>query len=417
MRKILKRLFLIICLFIGLNSICFSQTSNRQMFGFNIDNGKKKTEFKFENYNNLIIVSMLLNDVLPVKFILDTGVRTAILTERSLSDFLSINYDRKIPLVGTDGSKVIDAYIAANVTLQLPGATSKGQGMLVLAEDYLQLKNYLGVEVHGILGYELFSRFIVKINYDKTTITLYDPEYYRPKKKLKVVPIALEDSKPFLIGEVTLLNDKSLSAKLMMDTGASHSILLHTGTHESIEIPEEKIFTTLGRGLGGNIEGYIGRIKNVKIIDYQFQQVIGSFPASEMLVELFKPNNRQGTIGGGLLSKFVVTIDYFNENIYLKKGKGFKKGFEYNMSGIEVKAIGTDLDTYVINELTAESPAERAGLMPGDIILNINGHNSANVKLNDINAFFRSKAGRKINLIVLREGERIKKSFRLEQVI
>ena len=417
MRKILKRLFLIICLFIGLNSICFSQTSNRQMFGFNIDNGKKKTEFKFENYNNLIIVSMLLNDVLPVKFILDTGVRTAILTERSLSDFLSINYDRKIPLVGTDGSKVIDAYIAANVTLQLPGATSKGQGMLVLAEDYLQLKNYLGVEVHGILGYELFSRFIVKINYDKTTITLYDPEYYRPKKKLKVVPIALEDSKPFLIGEVTLLNDKSLSAKLMMDTGASHSILLHTGTHESIEIPEEKIFTTLGRGLGGNIEGYIGRIKNVKIIDYQFQQVIGSFPASEMLVELFKPNNRQGTIGGGLLSKFVVTIDYFSENIYLKKGKGFKKGFEYNMSGIEVKAIGTDLDTYVINELTAESPAERAGLMPGDIILNINGHNSANVKLNDINAFFRSKAGRKINLIVLREGERIKKSFRLEQVI
>ena len=123
------------------------------------------------------------------------------------------------------------------------------------------------------------------------------------------------------------------------------------------------------------------------------------------------------TLGGGLLSKFVVTIDYFNENIYLKKGKGFKKGFEYNMSGIEVKAIGTDLDTYVINELTAESPAERAGLMPGDIILNINGHNSANVKLNDINAFFRSKAGRKINLIVLREGERIKKSFRLEQVI
>ena len=417
MRKILKRLFLIICLFIGLNSTCFSQTSNRQMFGFNIDNGKKKTEFKFENYNNLIIVSMLLNDVLPVKFILDTGVRTAILTERSLSDFLSINYDRKIPLVGTDGSKVIDAYIAANVTLQLPGATSKGQGMLVLAEDYLQLKNYLGVEVHGILGYELFSRFIVKINYDKTTITLYDPEYYRPKKKLKILPIALEDSKPFLIGEVTMLNDKSLSAKLMMDTGASHSILLHTGTHESIEIPEEKIFTTLGRGLGGNIEGYIGRVKKVKIIDYQFQEVIGSFPASEMLVELFKPNNRQGTIGGGLLSKFVVTIDYFNENIYLKKGKGFKKGFEYNMSGIEVKAIGTDLDTYVINELTAESPAERAGLMPGDIILNINGHNSANVKLNDINAFFRSKAGRKINLIVLREGERIKKSFRLEQVI
>ena len=417
MRKTLQRLILFTCLSACSSSLCFSQTPTRQVFGFNIDNGNKKTEFKFENYNNLIIVSLLLNDVLPVKFILDTGVKTAILTERSLSDFLSINYDRKIPLVGTDGTKIIDAYVANNVTLQLPGATSKGQGMLVLAEDYLQLKNYLGVEVHGILGYELFSRFIVKINYDKTTITLYDPEQYKKKKNVKAVPIVIEDSKPFLVGGVTMLNGQNLSAKLMMDTGASHSILLHAETHESIEVPEKRIFTTLGRGLGGNIEGYIGRVKNVNINDYGFNQVIGSFPASETLVELYRPNNRQGTIGGGLLSKFVVTIDYFDEKIYLKKGKKFKKGFEYNMSGIEVKAIGTDLDTFVINELTKDSPAEKSGLMPGDVILNINGHSSSNVKLNDINAFFRSKAGRKINLIVLREGLKIKKSFRLEKVI
>ena len=417
MRKTLQRLILFICLSACSSSLCFSQSLTRQVFGFNLDNGKKKTEFKFENYNNLIIVSLLLNDVLPVKFILDTGVKTAILTERSLSDFLSINYDRKIPLVGTDGTKIIDAYVANNVTLQLPGATSKGQGMLVLAEDYLQLKNYLGVEVHGILGYELFSRFIVKINYDKTTITLYDPEQYKKKKNVKAVPIVIEDSKPFLVGGVTMLNGQNLSAKLMMDTGASHSILLHAETHESIEVPEKRIFTTLGRGLGGNIEGYIGRVKNVNINDYRFNQVIGSFPASETLVELYRPNNRQGTIGGGLLSKFVVTIDYFDEKIYLKKGKKFKKGFEYNMSGIEVKAIGTDLDTFVINELTKDSPAEKSGLMPGDVILNINGHSSSNVKLNDINAFFRSKAGRKINLVVLREGLKLKKSFRLEKVI
>ena len=214
-----------------------------------------------------------------------------------------------------------------------------------------------------------------------------------------------------------MLNDQSLSAKLMMDTGASHSILLHAETHEAIEIPEKRIFTTLGRGLGGNIEGYIGRVKEVSLNNYNFEQVIGSFPGSETLVEFYRPNERQGTIGGGLLSKFVVTIDYFNEKIYLKKGRRFKKGFEYNMSGIEVKAIGNDLDTFIINELTKDSPAEKAGLMPGDVILNINGHNSTNVKLNDINAFFRSKPGRKINLIILRDGQKIKKSFKLVKVI
>ncbi|MDN5216206.1 aspartyl protease family protein [Fulvivirgaceae bacterium BMA12] len=417
MRNVLKRLFLIFPLYSCAVSPCFSQSYVDQVLGFRMDNDKKKVEFKFENYNNLIIVSLLLNDVLPVKFILDSGVRTSILTERSLSDFLAINYDRKIPLIGTDGTKLIDAYVASNVTLKLPGATSKGQGMLVLAEDYLQLKNYLGVEVHGILGYELFSRFIVKINYDKTTVTLYNPDYFKPKKKQEVLPLTIEDSKPYLFGNVKVGNGQRLPAKLMMDTGASHSILLDKESHDSINIPEQKIYTTLGRGLGGNIEGFIARVKNVNLGSFEFEEVIGSFPVSETLAEMFKPNKRQGTIGGGLLSKFIVTIDYFNERIYLKKGRKINKGFEYNMSGIEVKAIGNNLNTFVINEITPDSPAERAGLLPGDIIDNLNGHSASNIQLNDVNSFFRTKPGRKINLSIVRDGEKIKKTFKLEKVI
>lgn len=417
MRKTISRLIILLTLTLVNTPYGFGQDNFAQTFGLMLDGNKKRVQFKFENYNNLIIIPVLLNGVLPVKFILDTGIRTSILADISLSDFLSIDYDRKIPLIGADGSKVIDAYVASNVTIKLPGVTGNGQGMLVLAEDYLQLKNYLGIEVHGIIGYDIFSRFIVKINYDQMTITLYNPKYFKPKNSYKQVPLLIEDTKPYFSANVTLAGDKTLSAKVMMDTGASHSILLDKESHELISIPDRKIYTTLGRGLGGDIVGYIGRVKNVNFLQYDFKQVIGSFPISEQLAELYKISERQGTIGGGILSKFVVIIDYINGKMYFKKGRKFKSSFEYNMSGIDVKAIGSDLSTFVIQNITKDSPAEHIGLKTGDKILYINGHHSKSVKLSDINALFRTKEGRKINVVVLRDGQRLKKIFKLKKVI
>lgn len=395
----------------------WAQQVGESRIGFDIEGNKKKAEFKFENYNNLIIIPVLINDVLPVKFILDSGVSNTILTERSVSDFLSINYDRKIPLMGTDGSKVIDAFVAANVSMKIPGVESQGHGILVLAEDYLQLKNYLGVEVHGIIGYELFRRFVVKIDYDRTMITLYEPEHFKPKKSDHAFDIVIEDSKAYMDAMVQFEGGDELDLKLMMDTGASHSILLDAESHDGINVPEPNIQGVLGRGLGGDILGYIGRVERVKFFDFTFDQVIGSFPINESLYEMFKKNQRQGTIGGGIFSKFKVTVDYINGKIYLKPSAKYKESFEYNMSGIEVKADGRNLNRFFIHNIRPNSPATDAGIEEGDEILYINGDQAKNIKLNDINAFFRSKEGKKIKMTILRNGQRIKKTFKLRKLI
>lgn len=403
-----------ICLIIISTQVCFAQ--GNQTIGFDINGNRKKVEIEFENYNNLILVPIILNNALPLKFILDTGVRTTILTDRSLSDLISINYDRKIPLVGVDGLKIVDAFVANNISLKLPGVTGRGQSLLVLEEDFLQLKNYLGVEVHGILGYELFRRFIVKINYDRKIITLYEPAFFKPNKRFSKIPITLEDTKPYLKLDVTQMNAKKISAKLLVDTGASHTILLNQDTHADIEYPERKIESVLGRSIGGSVLGFLGRVKKIEVDKFQFEDVIASFPEPQEL-DLYKEQNRNGTIGGGLLGRFVTVIDYFNEYIYLKKGKDYKKGFEYNMSGIEVKTTGTHLDSFVIQSIRKNSPSERAGLLKEDKILMLNGHSPSALTLNDINSSFRSKEGRKIKMIIMRGGIKIKKQFRLEKVL
>ena len=135
-----------LALLLFINAGVFSQ-NNTTNLGFKIsDKSRKRVDIPFEIHNNLIVIPVILNDRLPLKFILDTGVRTAILTDKSISDFLNINYSRTRTIYGAGGRKIIDAYIANNVTIELPGVRGNGHALFVLEEDLLQLRNFLGVE-------------------------------------------------------------------------------------------------------------------------------------------------------------------------------------------------------------------------------------------------------------------------------
>src|SRR5688572_6750411 len=72
----------------------FAQSATRA-FGFQMPEGKTKVTIPIEIHNNLIVMAVVINGQLPMKFILDTGVRTAILTEKSYSDILGLPYTRQ----------------------------------------------------------------------------------------------------------------------------------------------------------------------------------------------------------------------------------------------------------------------------------------------------------------------------------
>ena len=170
------------------SQFCFGQT---HILGFAMPEGVRRVDIPIEIHNNLVVVPVILNNQLPLKFIVDTGVRTAILTEKIYSDILNLSYSRKYTISGPGGQQLVDAYITSNVTLDMPGIHGEGHSLLVLGEDYLELKNSMGTEVHGIFGYELFSRFVVKIDYENKKMTLLLPNRFKPKKSYEVIPIIL----------------------------------------------------------------------------------------------------------------------------------------------------------------------------------------------------------------------------------
>ena len=395
------------------------ESSVGQVLGFVIADGKKRVEIPIQIQNNLVIVPLVLNDALPLKFIVDTGVRTAILTQKAFSDILDLPYSRKYSVSGPGGEKIIDAYVTNNVSLTLPGVMGRGHALLVLEEDYLELRNYLGTDVHGILGYELFSRFIVKIDYIKKIMTLSLPEKFHPGKKYEVLPMLVEDTKPFILTTLNLTPTSTMTAKLLMDTGASHGLMLEPSSDGHIVVPTSTVSTVIGRGLGGVITGKTGRIESLKFGNYTLHDVLANFPDPNSYMDTLKSSLtfRHGTVGGEILSRFTEIFNFPQGKLYLKKNSEFKKKFYMNLSGLDLKAKGAMLDIFEVSEVRPLSPADKVGMIKGDIIHSVNGVPAKDLTLNQINGYLSTKPGKKISMVIERESVRYKIEFILESQI
>jgi hypothetical protein len=410
-----------IALALVLVAFCPRILQGQQVLGFVLEEGRSKTRIPIEINNNLVVIPVVVNGQLPLKFILDTGVRTAILTEKIFSDILNLTYSRKYSVAGPGGQRLVQAFVTNNVTLDLPpGVHGEGHAMLVLEEDYLELRNYLGVDVHGIVGYELFSRFIVSIDYEKKVLVLIRPDKFRPRRSYAVLPITIEDTKPYIQTEVNMADSTSTRVKLLIDSGASHGLILEPDSNDTLAVPALHISSIIGRGLGGVITGQIGRIKSLELGKYEVESVIANFPDPNSYMDTLKTSRtvlRNGAIGGEILSRFRVIFDFPNEKMYIHKNASFRKKFYYNMSGLTLKAIGSGLRRFEITNVRGNSPAERAGLIEGDHVLTINGIPTSELDLNSVNAFFNLKPGKRLVLEVDREGKKLKKEFYLENQI
>ncbi|MEQ9437967.1 MAG: aspartyl protease family protein [Cyclobacteriaceae bacterium] len=410
-----------LCLII---SISFTISSGMaQVFhrGFRMTNNRaKRVSIPFELQSNLIIIPVRVNNGEELKFILDTGVRTAILTNGLYVEGLPDINDRMITLMGAGNEGEVSAYVSNGISFALPeGVAAEGNAMLVLKEDYLRLDSYLGTRVHGILGYEIFSRFVVEIDYMRQEVVLHKPEYFKPRRRFTRVPITIEDTKPYIDGIKLSVNDSTtVDIKLMIDTGASHSLMLNTASNDSIKVPDPHLSGYLGRGLSGEIFGHMARVPGLSIQDFDLEGVISSFPEEgDFLQVAHSRAEHNGNIGGSVLKRFRVIFDYANEAMYLHKNRYFRQPFDYNMSGMELIAVGPLLETFLVSKVIDGSPADKVGIQEGDMVLSVNGLQFPELNLGLFSSMMSRRPGKRVRMKIYRSGILFKKKFRLERIL
>lgn len=394
------------------------ECGNAQPVDLMIRRGVKKVEIPFEYENNFMIVSVMFNDVFPLKFIFDTGAEHTILTQREITDLLQINYDRRFTIIGSDLSTELYAYLARGIKLNISNMIALNRSILVLEEDYFRFEEYGGIKVQGIIGADLFRRFVVKINYRRKVITLYEPDSFRPPDgKFEEFPLEIERNKPYLIANTALTSDTTIQAKYLLDTGASISLLLYTNSHPAFDLPERYIRSKIGMGLGGFLQGFLGRVEQIDIGNQQLNGVITNFQDLAENVDTNFTNNRNGIIGNQILSRFEIIIDYIHSKIYLRAEKVVRQKFQYDRSGLVLAASGTSLNVFTVVDLITDSPATEADIRIGDEIKKINGVSTNFMRLVDITRRLQNKTGKTIRLVIKRGEERINKKFQLKELI
>lgn len=412
---------------------------------------KNTDKIKFQFINNLIVIPIELNGV-ELSFILDTGVSKPILFNITNTDSLQIKNVETIFLRGLgQGGKPIEALRSQKNFFKIGNAININQDIYVVFDNSINFTNRLGVNVHGIIGYDLFKNFIVEVNYISKYIKLHKPDTYVYKKckKCEVFNLSLFNNKPYLESEVKV-DSNLIPVKLLIDTGSSDALWIFEDKELGLEPFNNRYFDDfIGKGLSGNVYGKRAKVKTFKLKSFELDDVNVAFPDSSSISTARRIQGRNGSVSGEILKRFNLIIDYNNAKITLKKNGNFKTPFYYNRSGIVLEQTGTRVikekedrgivgygnkggnDTkvelnvyykyslkpsYSIVELRKNSPAEKAGLQIGDVILSINGKKTHELKLQRIMEYFKNDIGKLIRLKVDRDGELLPFEFRLEDV-
>jgi len=415
-------------------------------------NDINKQTISFKLLSNLIVFPIEVNGK-ELNFILDSGVGSTILFNLNNQDSLKLFNIEKIKLRGLGMDDAVDAILSNGNKFKLNNIVSNNQKLYVISNDNFDLSSKMGITIHGIIGYEIFKDFIIKINYGTKKLTFYEPDGYTYSKckKCETFNLQFYMLKPYINAVVKIdEGSTSIPVKLLIDSGGSDSMWLFENTHPDILSPTKYFHDFLGEGLSGSIYGKRSKINSLSLGNFELINPTVSYPDSLAIAEALNFKERNGSLGANILKRFTVIFDYNNDKITLKKGSNFKEPFRYNMSGIElvyngkilvkekdngaIKMEDSDLNsnfkvtfdynykfvfkpTYRIEKLRKDSPAERAGLMQGDILIKINGKYTFDLKLEEIVENFFQKENSKIDVVVERNGKDYQYRFRLEDIL
>ena len=369
--------------------------------------GTPGVRIPFEYVNGFLVVELLFQNILPLKFIVDTGAEFTILTRREVSDLLRIPYGREYRLIGADLRTPVSARLIRGIDLGLRSLTLRERDLLVLLEDQFRLDIGTGMPIHGILGADILNRFVVTIDYRRKYLTLSDPDHFNIPDGFQAVPVKLIRNKPFIpVAYQGTPDAPSTDLNLLMDTGASLTVLFHSGTHEAIPSLPPGQEGIVGIGLGGFIFGSRGSAPILELGPFQIRELpssfqdIGAFPDTTWL------QGRHGIVGNLVLQRFSVILDYRRGQLFLKPEKEFHTPPPADRSGLFILASGRDMRTFVIQDVAFGSPAKDAGLQAGDIILGINGIPSTFLTLKSLNRRLRAQEGKSVRLAIRRANAR-----------
>jgi predicted aspartyl protease len=238
-------------------------------------------------------------------FVVDTGAEYSIL-DQQLAKSLQLPVFRR-------GQRDF----ARGVTLRIGAVELSDQEVMILPLENFRRQ---GRAIVGLIGYDLFARYVVSFDYLARTMTICDPRAFQPPRGATTVPLTFAGR--LAVVPVTIALDdtqSSLAARVILDTGASQSLILRYPFADARGlIDRARQYQT---AVAGSVESATVAFLQLPVKSVSLAG--SSFPAVVLRIYSQPANaggdtRTDGALGNGILSHFRVTLDYSRKQMYLE---------------------------------------------------------------------------------------------------
>lgn len=371
-----------------------------------VEPSKFITKFHFEQMTGGVIIlqGRFESFADTLNFILDTGSGGISLDSATAEDFGLKGVPSNRTIRGIAGIRNVNFLYGKK--LQLPGLTVDNLNFHI--NDYSILTAVYGERIDGIIGYSVFSRYVVKINFDNSEIEFWTKGAFKyPRGGFLLRPVI----NTIPVEPLQVRDNRTVTARFLYDMGAGLNMMLSTDFIKDSTLlgKKRKLYAKAAEGLGGKIDMNITVIKEVKVGPYKFKNV--PVYVFDDIYNITSYPFLGGLIGNDLLRRFNMILNYDRRDIYLVPNSHYNEPFDYSYSGIELYYINGQI---IIGDVAKGSPAEVAGVKEDDIVVAVN--KNFNQNLQQYKTAIQN-TGDKLQLVILRKGELMQFSFKVKSIL
>jgi hypothetical protein len=302
------------------------------------------------------------------------------------------------------------------------GAWQSDQVSPLLTVDGSVMSRVTGRPILGLLGQAVFGGRVLVLDYAAHVLSVL-PSGLSPDRMAtavrgvlspSAVPIRIRlagDGKILLDGWIDLAGSPPRKVRLVLDTGATKTVLFRPSLDRLV--PAWRRWPRL-RGLGaptltGDAAAQMTRVPALRVgpsgagltLRGMDAAVLGGELAKVLAEDVGEPVD--GLLGYSFLKHYRVAIDYPGGWLWLdpKRGDVPDRAFEYCHPGIQLE---TGPDGVVVYSVITSSPAQRAGLRKGDLLVAIDGVKVVPADLTEVIRRLEGPPGSTVRMTIRRAG-------------
>lgn len=267
----------------------------------------------FRENNGWVIVSAHVNGA-PADFVLDTGASMLAILTSDRTEGLGLDMSNVQRIGDADSLAAINAAVQPSVDIDFGPLVLPDQTVLAIPVQTLKCAGEIPEPpFQGVIGHELFHRYVVEINYDRGEVVLHDPETYRYTGNGEIVPADISSRQPYVQARVTAPDGAAYEARLHVDSGAGIDLSLFPQTHEGIVVPAG------GSTKNGCFVGGLAKYQTGTSVEVGFGGGHAvSTPVDYSIGDEVIDTGQNGRIGSRFLRRHNVVFDYSRGQMILE---------------------------------------------------------------------------------------------------